>query len=79
MKYILVQNQTTVLLGPMYWKPRMLQSELDDIEISYIVPPAEQGYILVNSDPLIEIFPITETITPEFNSLIEHLSGPRYT
>lgn len=79
MKYILVENRTTVLLGPMFWNQRMFQSELDDIEIPYKVPSIEQDYIEICKDPLIEMFPIVEVIAPDFNSLTEHLSGPWYT
>lgn len=77
--YILVENRTTVLLGPLSWRPRFIQSELNDIEIRYTVPFTEQGYIKVNDTPLIEIFPVAEVISPSIDPLSESLSGPIYT
>lgn len=77
--YILVENKTSILLGPMSWRPRFIQSELNDIDIAYTVPFTEQGYIKVSDTPLIEIFPVVEVISPSIDSLSEKLSGPTYT
>jgi hypothetical protein len=85
MQYIIVENQTTVLLGPLFWKPRFIQSEFDDLEISYVVPPVEQGYINVDqaigngSSTGIEIFPIVDATVPVIDSVYQTLSGPFYT
>jgi hypothetical protein len=74
--YILTENKQ-VLLGPMNWKPRQIQSELNDLEVAFTVPPVEQGYIKIND--IYEIFPITEISVPEHNSTYEQLAGPFYT
>lgn len=76
MNYLLVQNKQTVLLGPIVWKPRFIQSELDDLEVSFIVPPTEQGYIKINDD--LEIIPIVEAQDPGHDPLYEELAGPFY-
>ena len=78
MKYILVQNKTTVLLGPRFWQHRFFQSELDDLEVNYTLPPTESGYIDIGIDGL-EIFPIVASTSPAFDSIYETLAGPFYT
>lgn len=75
MNYILTENKT-VLLGPLSWKPRFLQSELDDLEVDYKISPIE-GYTKINDD--LEIFPITSAFAPDHDSYFESLSGPYYT
>lgn len=77
MNYLLVENRQTILLGPIVWKPRFIQSELDDLEVSYIVPPVEQGYIKINDN--LEIIPIVEAPDPGHDPLYEELAGPYYT
>ena len=77
MKYLLVENQTYVLMGPIDWRPRMLQSEIDELSIPWTVPPVEQGYIKITDN--YEIFPVVETIMPNYDSLLEELVGPIYT
>ena len=77
MNYLLVENRQTILLGPIVWKPRFIQSELDDLEVTYMVPPVEQGYIKVNDN--LEIIPIVEAPDPGHDPLYEELAGPYYT
>jgi hypothetical protein len=77
MNYLLVENRQTILLGPIVWKPRFIQSELDDLEVSFIVPPVEQGYIQINDS--LEIIPIVEAPDPGHDPLFEELAGPFYT
>jgi hypothetical protein len=77
MNYLLVENRQTILLGPIVWKPRFIQSELDELEVSYIVPPVEQGYIKINDN--LEIIPIVEAPDPGHDPLYEELAGPYYT
>lgn len=77
MNYLLVENRQTVLLGPIVWKPRFIQSELDDLEVSFIVPPTEQGYLKINDN--LEIIPIVEAPDPGHDPLYEELAGPYYT
>lgn len=77
MEYILVENRKTVLLGPMPWRHRFIQSELDDLEINYTVSPTEpNGYLKINNT--IEIFPATVT-APEHDPLYHALAGPFWT
>ena len=75
MNYILTENKT-VLLGPISWKPRFLQSELDDLEVDFKISPIE-GYTKINDE--LEIFPITSAFIPEHDTNFETLSGPYYT
>jgi hypothetical protein len=77
MKYVLMENRQTVLLGPIDWRPRFIQSELDDLEVAYIVPPVEQGYIQFT--PELEIFPIAETQSPDIDNRYEDPVGPTWT
>lgn len=78
MAYVLVENQQIVHLGPIAWKQRFIQSELNDLEVTgYKVPPVEQGYIKINDN--FEIYPIAEQIIPAYDPLFEQLVGPTYT
>ena len=77
MKYVLMENRQTVLLGPIDWRHRFIQSELDDLEVAYIVPPVEQGYIQFT--PELEIFPISETQSPDIDVRYEDPVGPTWT
>lgn len=79
MAYILVENRQIVHLGPFEWnKHRMLQSELNDLEVTYTVSPTESGYIKINNN--FEIFPITGISYPEdYDSLYHDLAGPYWT
>ena len=85
MQYVIVENRTTVLLGPVAWRPRFIQSEFDDLGIGFVVPPSEQGYMAIDafigndSATGIEIFPITDIKQPAFDYLYETLAGPIYT
>ena len=85
MQYLLVENRQSVLLGPINWKPRFIQSEFDDLEVPFMVPPVEQGYINVdqvlgeNSTTGIEIFPLVEVNVPAIDEVYQHLAGPFYT
>jgi hypothetical protein len=83
MQYLLVQNKTIVHLGPITWKPRMIQTELNDLleqeelKTSFTVPQTEQGYILLSDG--FEIFPISQHELPAFDPIYEHLEGPLWT
>ena len=77
MKYVLMENRQTVLLGPIDWRYRFIQSELDDLEVAYIVPPTEQGYLQFT--PELEIFPIAETQAPDIDVRYEDPVGPTWT
>jgi len=78
MNYVLVENQTTVLLGPITWKARFIQSELDDLEVDYTLSPTEPNSYLRISDT-IEIYPVPEYVTPDFDPVYQHLAGPFWT
>lgn len=74
MNYILVENRQIIHLGPITWRQRFIQSELDDLEVDYQVMPVESGYIKINDN--FEIIPIADTVNPDFNPIYEELSGP---
>ena len=80
MNYLLVENRQSgnpsILLGPIVWKPRFIQSEIDDLEVDYKVPPAEQGYIKINDN--LEIIPVIEATDAGEDPLYEGLAGPFY-
>lgn len=83
MQFIISQNKQTVILGPVDWKSRFIQSEFDelyengDISFQYKVPPVEQGYLNVGEG--YEIFPITDIISPDIDTNFEQPIGPFYT
>lgn len=78
--YVIVQNKQTVLLGPMPWRQRMFQSEINDlhdqgeITVKYEILPVENGY--VNLGEGIEIFPVFDTPLPEHDNVYETVAGP---
>lgn len=80
--YILIQNRQTVLLGPMSWRQRMLQDEINqlvdegELSVKYEVPPVEVGY--VNLGDNVEIFPVTME-PPAFDALFQSIAGPFWT
>jgi hypothetical protein len=77
MNYLLVENKEIVHLGPVSWRPRFIQSELDDLEVDFIVNPTETGYVKINDS--FEIIPIVADVTPEYDPLYNVLAGPFYT
>jgi hypothetical protein len=82
MNYLLVQNKQIVILGPITWRQRFIQTEINDLiddgelTIDYTVPATEQGYINIGDG--FEIFPV-ELTTPAFDPIYEELSGPFWT
>jgi hypothetical protein len=82
MNYLLVQNKQMVILGPITWRQRFIQTEINDLiddgelTIDYTVPATEQGYINIGDG--FEIFPV-ELTTPAFDPIYEELSGPFWT
>lgn len=74
--YILVENRQIVHLGPIPWRHRFIQSELDDLEVSFTVSPAEMGYVRINDN--IEIFPVGEAIGDAGDSKWEDPVGPTW-
>lgn len=83
MQYILVQNKQTLLLGPMNWRPRFFQSEINDLidngdlSTDWKSPPVEPGYIDLGSG--FEIFPVVESIKPNIDNDFEQHAGPFFT
>lgn len=74
MNYVLVENKTTVLLGPTSWKPRFIQSELNDLEVNYTISPAEpNGYLKINDQ--LEIYPV-QLADPIFDPVFDEPAGP---
>jgi hypothetical protein len=84
MNYIIVKDHQTVLLGPMPWRQRMFQREINDLleegDISeqYTIPPIspESNYLALGEG--LEIFPVTSSDVPAYDPIYEQLSGPFY-
>ena len=76
MNYLLVENREIVHLGPITWRPRFLQSELNDLEVDFTVNPTETGYVKINDS--FEIIPIVADVTPQYDPLYNVLAGPFY-
>lgn len=74
--YVLVENREIIHLGPIPWRHRFIQSELDDLEVTYTVPPVEQGYIRINDN--FEIFPVGEAMGDAGDSRWEDPVGPTW-
>ena len=74
--YVLVENRQIIHLGPIPWRHRFIQSELDDLEVTYTVPPVEQGYIRINDN--FEIFPVGEAMGDDGDSRWEDPVGPTW-
>lgn len=76
-KYYLVENKQQIHLGPIEWRQRFIQSELDDLGVDYTVSPTESGYVNING--VFEIFPVGASIVPGFDPVYEELVGPTIT
>ena len=72
----IVTENRNVLLRLEAWKPRMVQSEMDDLEVEYIVPPTDPGYVRINDN--LEIIPLTEAGVPNYDVNFKQLAGPYY-
>jgi hypothetical protein len=81
MNYLLVQNRSTVILGPMPWKQRFIQSEITqliedgELSVNFTVPASEQGYINIGDG--FELFPCTVN-TPDIDYNYQYLIGPTW-
>lgn len=76
MIFILTENRQIVhLYTP--WKQRMIQSELNDLEVDFKVPPVEQGYIKLNDN--FEIIPVVSEIKPQIDLDFQEYAGPFFT
>lgn len=77
MQYLLVENKEIIHLGPIFWRHRFIQSELEDHDVNYIVSPTEpNAYVKINDE--FEIYPV-ELETPEYDSIYQQLAGPNWT
>jgi hypothetical protein len=82
MKYLLVQNKQTVLLGPIEWRPRFIQSELNDLfdngekAAAFTISLTETGY--VDCGDGFEIFPIASSEGSAHDPIYQQLAGPFY-
>lgn len=74
--YLLVENRQIVHLGPIPWRHRFIQSELDDLEVEFTVSPVEGGYVRINDN--FEIFPVGEAIGDAGDSRWEDPVGPTW-
>jgi len=75
MVYVLVENKTTVILGPIEWRQRFIQSELDNLDIDFTISPSEPNSYL-KIDDNIEIYPVHNYVTPDHDALYQQLAGP---
>jgi hypothetical protein len=76
-KYILVKNKTELILGPIEWKQRFIQSELNDLGLSGQLPPVEVGHIVLDNG--YELFPIASSNADDYNPIWQELVGPSFT
>lgn len=76
MQYLLVENKQIIHLGPIFWRHRFIQSELEDLNVDYIVSPAEpNAYVKINDS--FEIYPATVE-TPPHDGMYQQLAGPNW-
>jgi hypothetical protein len=74
MQYVLTQNKQ-ILLGPIFWRHRQIQSELDDQEVEFLIPPVEpNAYIEIDNE--FEIFPVIGLEIPSHDPIYQQLAGP---
>jgi hypothetical protein len=82
MDYLIVKDRQQVIIGPMGWRQRTFQSEINDlfengdITEKYTIAPVENGY--VNLGEGVEIFPV-QIDFPQYDPFYEQLAGPFYT
>lgn len=77
MQYLLVENKEIIHLGPVFWRHRFIQSELEDHEVDFLVPPVEPNAYVKVSDTL-EIFPVESIAQPQYDPTYEQLVGPNW-
>jgi len=82
LNYMLVKNRQYVFLGPIGWKQRFIQAEIDDLvdqgELSarYEIPLVEVPYIDLGDG--FEIMLLKDSTIPAHNALFSELVGPFY-
>lgn len=82
MEYILVKDRQQVILGPMPWKARYIQSELNDLvdaeekATAFTISQTESGY--VNCLDGYELIPVTFNAI-NYDPIYQYLEGPFYT
>jgi len=75
MNYLLVENKQFVVLGPLPWRQRMFQEEINDLEINFKLPATgPEQYVKLNDE--YEIYPVKELIVPSHDQVFEELAGP---
>jgi hypothetical protein len=77
--FIIVEN-SSVVLGPMNWRPVMFSDcLLDEFEINYTLPLSNPNEDVININESIRILPV-KNLGPNalFNQKIQQLSGPFY-
>lgn len=75
MQYLLVQNRSSVLLGPVFWQPRFIASVLADAGVDWTPPPVGPESVQQITDSA-EIFPVIGITQPAYNPVFEQLAGP---
>jgi hypothetical protein len=82
MEYILVKDRQQVILGPMPWRARYIQTELNDLveagekSTQFTISQTENGY--VDCQDGYELIPVT-FIPINHDSTYQYLEGPFYT
>lgn len=82
MEYILVKDRQQVIIGPMPWKARFIQEELnalveaEDKATAFTISQTESGY--VDCQDGYELIPVTFTHA-DHDPVYQHLAGPFYT
>ncbi len=77
MNFVLTNNGF-IVIGPKLWNKRSFESTLrDDLDISFILPSSNTGYLEVT--PTVKFYPVTMVEPSSFNSKIQQYAGPFYT
>jgi hypothetical protein len=82
MEYLLIKDKQQVILGPMPWRARYIQSELNDLvdagekATAFTISPTESGY--VDCGDGYELIPAIFSST-DYDPIYQHLEGPFYT
>lgn len=72
--FVLSQNRSSVVLGPMEYSKSYFQAMVkNDLELNINFPGSISGYVNLGND--LEIFPVT-IVQPNLNSKIEQPAGP---
>lgn len=78
--FVIVHNNSNVILGPMRWNKYRFENEIfDDLEVTCDIPLKNDEMEPYTVNDEIKILPIASTEPPTFNPKIERLEGPFWT